>query len=115
MRSGGDMIELEPRAAAHLSPRALSRIGGALYLTIIAIGAFGEMGIRSRIVVPGDASATATNGGHTFPQPHARFPRLLGRTHGGNGPAEIWSFFSRRPGAPTASVRTHDTTATEEP
>jgi hypothetical protein len=31
MRSGGDMIELEPRAAAHLSPRALSRIGGALY------------------------------------------------------------------------------------
>jgi hypothetical protein len=38
------MIELEPRAAAHLSPRALPRIGGALYLTIIAIGAFGEMG-----------------------------------------------------------------------
>jgi hypothetical protein len=44
-----------------ISPRALSRIGGALYLTIIAIGAFGEIGIRNRIVVPGDATATAAN------------------------------------------------------
>jgi hypothetical protein len=44
-----------------LSPRALSRIGGALYLAIIAIGAFGEMGIRNRIVVSGDALATAAN------------------------------------------------------
>ena len=39
---------------------------------------------------------TIRNGGHTFPQPHARFPRLLGRTHAElNGPAEIWRFFAR--------------------
>lgn len=44
-----------------ISPRALSRIGGALYLTIIALGAFGEMGVRNRIVVSGDALATAAN------------------------------------------------------
>jgi hypothetical protein len=43
------------------SPRALSRIGGVLYLIIIAIGLFGEAVIRNRIVVPGDATATAAN------------------------------------------------------
>lgn len=33
-------------------------------------------------------------GGHTFPQPYYRFPRLLGTTPRTiNGPAEIWSFF----------------------
>ena len=61
MRSGGGTIDTEPRAAARPSPRTLSRIGGALYLTIIAIGAFGELGIRGRIVAPGDAPATAAN------------------------------------------------------
>jgi hypothetical protein len=55
MRSGGGTIEPEPRAAVRHSSRALSRIGGALYLTIIAIGAFGEMGIRGRIVRRGSA------------------------------------------------------------
>ncbi len=40
---------------------------------------------------------TIHNGGHTIPQPHARFPRLLGRTHRAlDGPAEIWHFFARQ-------------------
>ncbi len=43
------------------SPRALARIGGALYLVIIAIGLWGEVFVRGRIVVPGDAAATAAN------------------------------------------------------
>ncbi len=43
------------------SPRALSRIGGVLYLIIIVIGLFGEAVVRNRIVVPGDATATAAN------------------------------------------------------
>ena len=43
------------------SPKALARIGGALYLIIIAIGIFGELGVRGRVVVAGDAVATAAN------------------------------------------------------
>lgn len=43
------------------SPRVLSRIGGVLYLIIIAIGLFGEAFIRDRIIVSGDATATAAN------------------------------------------------------
>jgi hypothetical protein len=44
-----------------VSPQALSRIGGVLYLIIIAIGVFGELIVRGRIVVSGDAAATAAN------------------------------------------------------
>jgi len=43
------------------SPRALSRLGGLLYLIIIVIGLVGEVFIRGRIIVPGDATATAAN------------------------------------------------------
>jgi hypothetical protein len=43
------------------SPRVLSRIGGVLYLIIIVLGLFGEAVVRGRIVVPGDAAATAAN------------------------------------------------------
>lgn len=43
------------------SPRLLSRIGGVLYLIIIAIGLFDEAYVRNRILVPGNAAATAAN------------------------------------------------------
>lgn len=43
------------------SPRALSRIGGVLYLIIIVVGLFGEVFVRDRLVVAGDANATAAN------------------------------------------------------
>ncbi len=43
------------------SPQVLARIGGALYLVIIVLGLFGETGVRDRIVVSGDAAATAAN------------------------------------------------------
>jgi uncharacterized protein DUF4386 len=43
------------------SPRVLARIGGALYLIVIVIGLFGEAFVRGKIVVSGDASATAAN------------------------------------------------------
>lgn len=43
------------------SPQALARIGGLLYLIIIAIGIFGEAFVRGRIVVSGDAAATVAN------------------------------------------------------
>ena len=43
------------------SPRAIARIGGLLYLIIIVIGIFGEAFVRGRIVVSGNATATAAN------------------------------------------------------
>lgn len=43
------------------SPGVLARIGGVLYLIIIAGGLFGEAVIRNGIIVPGDATATAAN------------------------------------------------------
>jgi hypothetical protein len=44
-----------------LSPRALSRIGGVLYLIMIILGIIEEVFVRGRIVVWGDATATAAN------------------------------------------------------
>ncbi len=43
------------------SPRVLARIGGVLYLIIIVLGIFGEAFVRNRIIVSGDATATAAN------------------------------------------------------
>jgi hypothetical protein len=43
------------------SPQVLSRIGGVLYLIIIVLGIFGEVFVRNRLIVPGDAAITAAN------------------------------------------------------
>jgi hypothetical protein len=43
------------------APQSYARIGGVLYLLIIAAGLFAEALVRNRIVVPGDAAATARN------------------------------------------------------
>src|ERR1051326_3935367 len=42
-----------------ISPQRYARIGGALYLAVIAFGVFAQT-IRDRVVVGGDATATAT-------------------------------------------------------
>lgn len=42
-----------------VSPRALARLGGVLYLIIIAGGLFCEVFVRGRLIVSGDAAATA--------------------------------------------------------
>jgi len=39
----------------------LARLTGVLYLVIIVLGLFSEVGVRSRLVVRGDATATAEN------------------------------------------------------
>jgi hypothetical protein len=44
-----------------ISPQTLARLGGVLYLAIIAIGLFAQMFVRDRILVAGDAMATAAN------------------------------------------------------
>ena len=41
--------------------RLVARVGGVLYLIIIVLGALGEVVVRGRIVVPGNATATAAN------------------------------------------------------
>ena len=43
------------------SPQVYARVGGFAYLIIIVAGAFGEMYVRSTIIVSGDAAATARN------------------------------------------------------
>ncbi|HEY0557156.1 MAG TPA: DUF4386 domain-containing protein [Thermoanaerobaculia bacterium] len=43
------------------SPQALARTGGVLYLIIIVLGLFEEIFVRGRIIVSGDAAATALN------------------------------------------------------
>lgn len=43
------------------SPRLLARIAGFFYLIIIATGMFAQLGVRGRVIVPGDPAATAQN------------------------------------------------------
>jgi len=43
------------------SPQTYARIGGLAYLIIIVAGAMGEIFIRSKIIIPGDAVATTKN------------------------------------------------------
>jgi Domain of unknown function (DUF4386) len=43
------------------SEKTLARIAGSLYLIVAVCGGFAELYVRSRIVVPGDAAATADN------------------------------------------------------
>jgi hypothetical protein len=43
------------------SPHRMARLAGVLYLVIIVAGIFAQMFVRSSLIVPGDASATAQN------------------------------------------------------
>jgi Domain of unknown function (DUF4386) len=44
-----------------MSPRAMARLCGLLYLVTIVLGIFNQAVVKGRIVVPGDATATAGN------------------------------------------------------
>src|SRR3954447_5741650 len=43
------------------SPQFYARAGGVLYLLIIVLGLFGQVFVRDKLIVPGDAKATAAN------------------------------------------------------
>lgn len=49
------------QGARELSPVFYARAAGVLYLIIIVFGIFGEMFVRSSLIVPADAAATAGN------------------------------------------------------
>jgi hypothetical protein len=55
------VVEHQSPAGAKLSVRALARLVGVLYLVVIAGGLFSEVVVRSRLIVDGDAPATAAN------------------------------------------------------
>src|SRR6266849_2215233 len=44
-----------------MSPQTYARTGGILYLFIIVAALFGEVFVRGRLIVEGDAAATASN------------------------------------------------------
>jgi hypothetical protein len=44
-----------------ISPQRYARLGGALYLAIIVLGSFAEGFVANKLLVPGDAAATAHN------------------------------------------------------
>jgi hypothetical protein len=46
---------------AEASPRFKARIAGLLYLIVIVAASFAEFFVRGRLIVSGDAGATATN------------------------------------------------------
>jgi hypothetical protein len=58
---GGDEEDKMTGRGVELSPQTYARIGGALYLIIIAAGLMGELLVRDKLVVPGDATATLDN------------------------------------------------------
>jgi Domain of unknown function (DUF4386) len=43
------------------SPKLKARVAGLLYLIVIVFGAFAELGVRARLVVPGSPALTAQN------------------------------------------------------
>ena len=46
---------------ADLSQRKAARVAGVLYLIVIVAGVFAQFFVRSKLIVPGDATATANN------------------------------------------------------
>jgi hypothetical protein len=50
-----------PEALTEMSPRTKARLAGAFYLATILTGVFAQSFISARLVVPGDAAATANN------------------------------------------------------
>ena len=49
------------KAMTELSPRTKARLAGAFYLLTILTGLFAQGFVSARLVVPGDAAATANN------------------------------------------------------
>jgi hypothetical protein len=52
---------MSPNQNTQISPQVYARICGVIYLVIIIAGIFGELFVRGKLVVPGNADATAHN------------------------------------------------------
>ncbi len=55
------MTEAGMPRRGEFNPQTYARVGGLLYLLIIAAGLFGELAVRQRLVVSANAAATASN------------------------------------------------------
>jgi Domain of unknown function (DUF4386) len=55
------IVTLNRNRTAQASPQIYARIGGVLYLVIILAGGYAELFARSKLIVSGDAAATANN------------------------------------------------------
>ena len=53
-------VEMTARTAG-VSPNVYARVAGILYLIIFIAAIFGPLYVRSNLIVPGDATATANN------------------------------------------------------
>ena len=56
-----ESVRHQGESARSLSPATMARIAGVLYLIIVVFGAFAQLGVRDRLIVTGDAAATARN------------------------------------------------------
>jgi hypothetical protein len=61
MRGSKNMSTIAIADRTPVSPQVKARIAGGLYLIVIVGGAFAELAVRGRLVVQGDAAATAHN------------------------------------------------------
>ena len=61
VNEGASHDEQAMNSSTERSPQRYARLGGALYLAIIALGMFGELFVRGTLVVSGNAAATADN------------------------------------------------------
>jgi hypothetical protein len=52
---------MDSKYTVETSPQIYARIGGVIYLIIIAAGIFGELFVRGKLIVWGDGAATASN------------------------------------------------------
>jgi hypothetical protein len=59
--TGRETLRVVKDRSVEASPQLYARLGGVLYLLNIVFGIFGEVFVRGRLIVSGDAAATAAN------------------------------------------------------
>jgi len=61
MSNGCKPTPMNPDQNSQISPQVYARTAGMIYLIIIIAGIFGELFVRGKLIVPGNADSTAVN------------------------------------------------------